>query len=291
MKKLTAFWLFCLFIIFTQPAFAKLTPALWQVEKQGKTSYLFGTVHVGDSSMNGLPKKIEKAIGNSEAVVVEVDLSALTAVQIQQRSMPFLMLQNGRTLDSELSPKSYQQLDQYFGEKSINIKMFSELKPWAVLLTVMQIELQNAGYSDQFGIDKQVMASAAQHNKPIIELESLEQQLEMFTVMEEHADHMVADTFRQISQFDDNFQRLIDGWKKGETAMLAEAYEQAFDDSEFGQLNEHVLLVERNHKWIKQLEKPLSEQSLFIAVGALHLGEENGLIKLLQGQGFKVTRI
>ncbi|MEM0516156.1 TraB/GumN family protein [Pseudoalteromonas sp. YIC-827] len=291
MKKLTAFWLSCLFIIFTQPAFAELTPALWQVEKQGKTSYLFGTVHVGDTSMKGLPQKIEKAISNSDAVVVEVDLTALTAVQIQQRSMPFLMLQNGRTLDSELSPQSYQKLDQYFGEKNINIKMFSLLKPWAVLLTMMQIELQNAGYSDEFGIDKQVLASAKQKNKAIIELESLEQQMEMFTVLEEHSDLMVADTFRQLNQFDKSFLRLINGWKKGETAVLTEAYEQSFDDSEYGQLNEHVLLIERNHKWVKQLEKPLSEQSLFIAVGALHLGEENGLIKLLQAQGFKVSRI
>ncbi|WP_105258095.1 TraB/GumN family protein [Pseudoalteromonas sp. T1lg88] len=291
MKKLTAFWLFCLFIIFTQPAFAELTPALWQVEKQGKTSYLFGTVHVGDTSMKGLPKKIEKAISNSDAVVVEVDLTALSAVQIQQRSMPFLMLQNGRTLDSELSPQSYQKLDQYFGEKNINIKMFSSLKPWAVLLTMMQIELQNAGYSDEFGIDKQVLASAKQKNKAIIELESLEQQLEMFTVLEEHSDLMVADTFRQLNQFDESFLRLINGWKKGETSVLTEAYEQSFDDSEYGQLNEHVLLIERNHKWIKQLEKTLQKQSLFIAVGALHLGEENGLIKLLQAQGFKVSRI
>ncbi len=291
MKKVLSLWLWCIVALATFPSLAKITPALWQIEKQGVTSYLLGTMHVGDESMGTLPDTIHKAIDSSEAIVVEVNLEAIPALQMQQRSLPFLRLENGRTLNTELSEKSYKQLGSYFADKGINIELFSALKPWAVLMTVMQIEMQNAGFLEQNGIDKQVIQTANSLNKPIIELESLEQQLEMFSAFEEYSDLMVADTFRQLEDFDRYFLGIAKSWKTGDMAAFTEIYQDTFDDSEFGQLNEHVLLIERNQNWVKKLANPLTEKSLFIAVGALHLPEQNGLIALLKKQGFKVTRI
>ncbi|MEO2280140.1 TraB/GumN family protein [Pseudoalteromonas pernae] len=291
MKKVISLWLWCIIALVTFPSLAQISPALWQVEKQGVTSYLLGTMHVGDESMATLPQSIHKAIESSDAIVVEVNLEAIPALQMQQRSLPFLRLENGRSLNTELSDKSYKLLGTYFAEKGINIELFSALKPWAVLMTVMQIEMQNAGFIEQNGIDKQVIQSATRLNKPIIELESLEQQLEMFSAFEEYSDLMVADTFRQLEDFDRYFLGIANSWKAGDMEAFTEIYQDTFDDSEFGQLNEHVLLIERNQNWVKKLTTPLTEQSLFIAVGALHLPEQNGLIALLKKQGFRVTRL
>ena len=43
------------FLAFSVNGYA--APALFKIEKQGASSYLFGTVHVGDASMKGLPQK------------------------------------------------------------------------------------------------------------------------------------------------------------------------------------------------------------------------------------------
>ena len=169
-------------------------PALFKIEKQGASSYLFGTVHVGDASMKGLPQKVTHALDNSNQVVVEVDISKLSPLQMQQRSMPFMLLTNGRTLQSELSEKNYQQLKDYFAKKSIDIAMFSNFKPWAVMLTIMQIEFQNAGYSDKNGIDKQILEYAQKHNIDIAELETVEQQLQMFDGLESLSNAMMTGT-------------------------------------------------------------------------------------------------
>ncbi|MFY8273870.1 TraB/GumN family protein [Pseudoalteromonas sp. SSDWG2] len=290
MRKIILLWL-CALALFALPAFAQLTPALWKIEKQGMTSYLLGTVHVGDKSMEVLPSTIENAIKNSDSVVVEVNLEALSALQIQQRSLPYLRLPQGRTLDSELTTQSYKMLSDYFGDKNINITLFSSLKPWAVLLTMMQLEIQNAGFVEHYGIDKQVVLAAQKLNKPVLELETLEQQMEIFTALEGHADQMVADTFRQLKELDGYFEHMVEAWKTGDTEVLINIYDESFDDSPFGKLNEQVLLIERNKRWIESLAQPLSEESLFIAVGALHLFKDNGLIALLEQQGFVVTRL
>ena len=266
-------------------------PALFKVEKNGTSSYLFGTVHVGDASMKGLPEKVTKAIDQSEQVVVEVDISKLTPLQMQQRSMPFMMLKDGKTLQTELSKQNYNKLKDYFAKKSIDIAMFNGLKPWAVMVTMMQIEFQNAGFSDQTGIDKQVLAYAKKQNITIGELETLEQQLQMFDGMALLSNEMIEETFEQLADINTYFIKLVNAWKNGDMDTLTEYYNMSFDESNYGEISEQVMLVNRNNKWVEQLVPRLTNERLFIAVGALHLPEQHGLIKQLTDAGFTITRL
>ncbi len=266
-------------------------PALYKIEKNGTTSYLFGTVHVGDASMKGLPENITQAIEQSNEVVVEVDISKLTPFEMQQRSMPLMMLKNGKTLQTELSKQNYKKLKDYFAKKSIDIAMFNTFKPWAVMVTMMQIEFQNAGFSDQTGIDKQVLAYAKEQNIKISELETLEQQLQMFDGMALLSNEMIEETFEQLADINTYFIKLVNAWKNGDMDTLTEYYNMSFDDSNYGEISEQVMLVSRNNKWVEQLVPRLSNEKLFIAVGALHLPEQHGLIKQLKDKGFSVTRL
>ncbi|MDO6547415.1 TraB/GumN family protein [Pseudoalteromonas carrageenovora] len=287
--RISHFFIMVMFTVLSFNSFA--APALYKVEKNGTSSYLFGTVHVGDASMKGLPEKVTKAIDQSEQVVVEVDISKLTPLQMQQRSMPFMMLKDGKTLQTELSKQNYSKLKDYFSKKSIDIAMFNGLKPWAVMVTMMQIEFQNAGFSDQTGIDKQVLAYAKKQNITIGELETLEQQLQMFDGMALLSNEMIEETFEQLADINTYFIKLVNAWKNGDMDTLTEYYNMSFDESNYGEISEQVMLVNRNDKWVEQLVPRLTKEKLFIAVGALHLPEQHGLIKQLKDKGFSVTRL
>ncbi|AYM85432.1 TraB/GumN family protein [Pseudoalteromonas agarivorans] len=289
LSRISQFFILALFIATSFNSVA--APALFKVEKNGTSSYLFGTVHVGDASMKGLPEKVIKAIDQSEQVVVEVDISKLTPLQMQQRSMPFMMLKDGKTLQTELSKQNYNKLKDYFAKKSIDIAMFNGLKPWAVMVTMMQIEFQNAGFSDQTGIDKQVLAYAKKQNITIGELETLEQQLQMFDGMALLSNEMIEETFEQLADINTYFIKLVNAWKNGDMNTLTEYYNMSFDESNYGEISEQVMLVNRNNKWVEQLVPRLTNEKLFIAVGALHLPEQHGLIKQLTDAGFTITRL
>ena len=289
LSRISQFFILALFIATSFNSVA--APALFKVEKNGTSSYLFGTVHVGDASMKGLPEKVTKAIDQSEQVVVEVDISKLTPLQMQQRSMPFMMLKDGKTLQTELSKQNYNKLKDYFAKKSIDIAMFNGLKPWAVMVTMMQIEFQNAGFSDQTGIDKQVLAYAKKQNITIGELETLEQQLQMFDGMALLSNEMIEETFEQLADINTYFIKLVNAWKNGDMDTLTDYYNLSFDDSNYGEISEQVMLVNRNNKWVEQLVPRLTNEKLFIAVGALHLPEQHGLIKQLTDAGFTITRL
>jgi hypothetical protein len=289
LSRISQFFILALFIATSFNSVA--APALFKVERNGTSSYLFGTVHVGDASMKGLPEKVTKAIDQSEQVVVEVDISKLTPLQMQQRSMPFMMLKDGKTLQTELSKQNYNKLKDYFAKKSIDIAMFNGLKPWAVMVTMMQIEFQNAGFSDQTGIDKQVLAYAKKQNIMIGELETLEQQLQMFDGMALLSNEMIEETFEQLADINTYFIKLVNAWKNGDMDTLTEYYNMSFDESNYGEISEQVMLVNRNNKWVEQLVPRLTNEKLFIAVGALHLPEQHGLIKQLTDAGFTITRL
>ena len=292
MKAIPRISHFFIMVLFTVLSFNSLAaPALYKVEKNGTSSYLFGTVHVGDASMKGLPANVTKAIDKSDEVIVEVDISKLTPMQMQQRSMPFMMLSDGKTLQTELSKQNYTKLKDYFAKKSIDIAMFNGLKPWAVMVTMMQIEFQNAGYSDKTGIDKQVLSYAKEHNIKIGELETLEQQLQMFDGMALLSNEMIEETFEQLADINTYFIKLVNAWKNGDMDKLTEYYNMSFDDSNYGEISEQVMLVNRNAKWVEQLVPRLTNEKLFVAVGALHLPEQHGLIRQLRSRGFDVTRL
>ena len=266
-------------------------PALWQIEKNGVKSYLFGTVHIGDASMKGLPEKVTTALDDSEKLIVEVNISKISPMEMQRRSMPFMMLKNGKTLQSELSEQNYKKLKKYFKDKSIDIAMFKNLAPWAVMVTMLQMEVQNIGFSEQNGIDKQVLAYAESKNIQVGELESIEYQMEMFNHLSLLSNEMIENTFEHLANVETYFIPLVDAWKNGDMPMLSKYYNQSFDDSNYGEISEQIMLIERNNNWVKKLAPRIGKEKLFIAVGALHLPEQHGLLKQFEDQGFTITRL
>ena len=67
-------------------------------------------------------------------------------------------------------------------------------------------------------------------------------------------------------------------WKQGDYVAMTKYHKEIFTGSEFGKISEKAMLVDRNNNWVTHLTPRLKKESLFIAVGALHLVAEHGLI-------------
>ncbi|KPV97913.1 TraB family protein [Pseudoalteromonas sp. P1-9] len=276
----------------TQPVFANsnINPSLWQIEKNGVTSYLVGTVHLGDQQMAGLPSYVKSAIEKTDKLVVEVDLSKVNPIEQQQVMMNYMMLPAGKTLQSELSAKNYKALSSYMAKLGLGMELFQQMQPFAVMLQITLMEYQKAGYQDSFGIDKQVMNVAQRLQIPIMQLETLEQQMGMFKGFSKHNNKMIEDGLKELADMDKYFNRLIGNWKRGNDSALENYYRETFTGDSYSALTEKVLLTDRNNNWVDQLKAPLTKQPHFIAVGALHLYGPQGLLKLLEKEGFKLSK-
>ena len=52
-----------------------------------------------------------------------------------------------------------------------------------------------------------------------------------------------------------------------------------------------TILDQRNISWIPTLQERMKKESLFVAVGAGHLGGESGVISLLKKAGYQVEAV
>ncbi|MFC3032946.1 TraB/GumN family protein [Pseudoalteromonas fenneropenaei] len=280
------------FLLCCQTALANgLNPALYLIEKNGQQSYLFGTVHMGDQSMAVLPEKVTQALKSSDQLVVEVDLSQLTAAQLQARAFPLMLLPEGQTLASRLDPSHYEKLANYLQSQGMDITQVQRLQPWAVMIELARMAYMRAGYMPEYGVDMQLLKLAKQLQKPVLELETIEQQFGLFSRLGEFEGQMIDDALAQLNDANKYIHPLIYAWQRGDNDGLASYHRSIFGQDEYTKRSEQILLTERNRAWVTTLVPKLKQHSLFIAVGALHLTEQQGLLELLKINGFKIKKV
>jgi uncharacterized protein YbaP (TraB family) len=82
----------------------------------------------------------------------------------------------------------------------------------------------------------------------------------------------------------------INAYNQGNLNWMIEHYENS-DTCPSTQEEEAALNKDRNYRWMTKLPEIMKEKSSFIAVGALHLAGEDGLLNLLEKAGYTVESI
>ena len=259
---------------------------LWEVKsKDGKTtSYLYGTMHLMDADLFYFPKKLEKLLLKSDVLCMEI-----ANVNDPDISPDALFLKN-ETLTDYFSEVQMDSIYRW-AEKSLLMNKeqfntnFSKAKPFLLLQFLLQSSLpENAkSYEKEF-------ENLAKNNKKTIEgLESVTEQLELFTSLskKEQAE-MVMSSLREEEEAKSSFQEMQ---KIYLTQNIDDLYTFMKKESDSPINSSRAFLEDRNQKWIPQMEKMMDSKSVFFAVGAAHLAGPEGVIELLIKKGYTLTPI
>jgi len=259
---------------------------LWEVKsKDGKTtSYLYGTMHLMDADLFYFPKKLEKLLLKSDVLCMEI-----ANVNDPDISPDALFLKN-ETLTDYFSDEQMDSIYRW-AEKSLLMNKeqfntnFSKAKPFLLLQFLLQSSLpENAkSYEKEF-------ENLAKNNKKTIEgLESVTEQLELFTSLskKEQAE-MVMSSLREEEEAKSSFQEMQ---KIYLTQNIDDLYTFMKKESDSPINSSRAFLEDRNQKWIPQMEKMMDSKSVFFAVGAAHLAGPEGVIELLIKKGYTLTPI
>jgi uncharacterized protein len=93
------------------------------------------------------------------------------------------------------------------------------------------------------------------------------------------------DAQRMASELDD----LLSAWRRGDAAKMGQLLQEGFD--EYPDLY-RPLTVERNRKWVPQIEQLLDDKDDYlVVVGALHLVGNDSVIDLLERKGYKLEQL
>lgn len=274
----------------------------WRATKGEASVTLIGTYHFDDPRHDPTMATITPLIQSAETVLVEAGPEEEKALKaLIARDPGKMMIMDGPTLLEQLPPDVWRDLSQALSLRGIPGFMAAKLQPWyvAVLLSVPPCAM--AQMQDPKGLDGLVIDTAEAAGVPIQGMEPFDTVFKIFGAMTH--DEMVAmiqSTLAVEPQAEDYSATLADSYFAGESRIIWEymrevsydmpGYTREQVDAEFARMEE-LLMVSRNQAWIPVITTAAERGPVFVAFGALHLSGENGVLNLLQNEGFTLEQL
>jgi uncharacterized protein YbaP (TraB family) len=272
---------------------------LWKVERAGRpVSHLFGTVHVTDDRVVAVSPVVKSALAQSQTLALEVgDLSAAANSAAMAKAAGLVMFTDGRRLDRLVSTEEYEKLKAHLARAGMPAEAAAAFRPWIAYLILSVPECERRKVREgQLVLDMRLAEEAKAHRIPVVGLETIEQQLaSLAAVPEDQQLDMLRATLRFIDRSDDLMETMLQLYLRREMGAAwplqqVLARKAGVSASTYSGMKKE--LVDDRNARMRDAALPLLEKGgAFIAVGALHLPGETGLVKLLRDAGYAVSPV
>jgi uncharacterized protein YbaP (TraB family) len=281
-----------LLTIFTLTATAKADPAMWEARDADSRIVLFGSVHALPEGLTWRTPALDAAMAASEHVYFETDVGPrgllaltvkMTVAMFQSAPAPWLDLLTEEQLD---------QLEVAVEPLGLTLEAAGLMPPWLLTMELAGQQMADADnaageYTFGAGVEWTLQWDLLPDEKAYFETPIEQFDLIAAGTIEEQVAALLA-TLGETAAGDE-LDRLVAAWVSGDVDTLA-GMMQPKSDEEAAALK--VLLLDRNLRWMPQIEKLLAEnREDLIVVGAAHLAGEGSVLDLLETAGYTVTRI
>jgi uncharacterized protein YbaP (TraB family) len=259
---------------------------LFRIEGPGHpVSYVFGTIHSDDPRVTRLPAPVRRAFDQAATLVMEVPLSEANT----QRSMAAVLFGDGRQLSEVLDEEVYAEAVAASEELGLPESAVRRCKPWG-LVTLLSAPPARSG---KF-LDLVLYNQAQDQGKPVIGLEEVEEQLQVFEGLSEPDQvSLLRSTLAHRHRLAEMHEELLRTYLRRDLSRLQELNMVYMSEADPGLVErfQEGAIVQRNGQMVERLLPLLEAEPAFVAVGALHLPGPNGILFQLQQRGLQVTRI
>ncbi|RYY26070.1 MAG: TraB/GumN family protein [Sphingomonadales bacterium] len=275
------------------PATAQTTkdadPALWVVKDADTTIYLFGTVHVLKPGLSWFDEGVKTAFDESGEVVLELvepDPAAMQGLIMKLAIAP----STDPALTEKLPADKRAAYAAALADVGIPAAALDRLEPWLVAVTLGMAPLPKLGYDPESGAERTITAAAKAAGKPIIGLETAEQQLGYFDALPEELQiKYLVSTITDYAKIGPMLDKMVAQWAAGDPVALGETMDEGMRETpEVGK----VLLADRNARWAEWIETRMAKPgTVFLAVGAGHLAGDDSVQTYLAKRKLTATRV
>lgn len=284
-----SFWATCCLVVSLGTAGAD-TPdtdaLLWRVSDGAHQMLLLGSIHVLRESDLPLPQPVLDAYANSDTLVMELDLAAAGAGELERKLQEFGAAAPLRTLDVVLG-KDYPQVREQLLEAGINPAAVNGFDPWFLATVLLNMNLQQLGFRGELGVEAQLKAKAERDRRQMSGLESISEQLSAFEGLPAAAQNaMLIEALEEMEQLAEVTERTIGAWRQADTKVLREELLDSLGEQPDLY---RALVAERNKRWIAPLLAMLESPPVeLVVVGSLHLLGKDSVVQLLAQRGLEL---
>ncbi len=263
---------------------------LWRISRDGRASWLYGTVHIGKLAWAFPGPQVRAALVGADALALEIDLTdpAMTAQLSTQLRAP--------TTPVALPAELVQRIQQQVAAACLPEQALAGLHPVMQAMTLTVLAARWDGLDPSYAQELTLAGFARASNKTVVSLESVESQVSLL---------IPAQAEQAVTLADQSLQQLEKGGARRVLARLAQVWERGLFD-ELGRYeawcecalndDERAFMRRLNDERNPALADAIAAQhvqrrSVFAAVGALHMTGPQALPLLLAQRGFAVERI
>ena len=263
---------------------------LWEVSGKGlaKPSYLFGTFHLRTSTFIDSFPIIGRKFNECEAVAGEVVIDSSSLITAAMAGM-----MKDTTLTQLLSKKDFNLVSKRLKKLSgYDLILFNNFCPVMVELLIEQSYYKDNSNGAEKGqvMDMYFQQQAKEKKKKLLGLESIDDQVNIIyhsTSYKMQAQSLVNMVKHREKKSEADMSQLVKCYNNADLTCL----NNMLHESGMSQKDEDVIVKKRNDKWIAELPEIMQANSVFVAVGALHLTGQWGLIAQLRSLGYTVKPV
>jgi len=260
---------------------------LWRLSKDGRDSWLFGTIHVGTLAWSVPGPALRQALARSDVLALEIDpLDPQLASQLQQA------MREAPPADGALR----QRLQAQASAACVPPEALQGLHPMLQLVTLTLLQARRDGLDAAFAQELMLATAARAAGLRIVALESVAQQIGALLPQDPvQMQRLLEQSIEQLERgrASDVLRRLAEAWAAGDLQML-EGYAQWCECAD----------THEQRAWLRRLNDERNDHlaagidalhgrghKVFAAVGALHMTGAQALPRLLQQRGYTVQRV
>jgi uncharacterized protein YbaP (TraB family) len=267
----------------------------WRVSTANGTLYLLGSIHLARAEFYPLRERIMQAFEASRTLVVEVDIAGARIMQLQQQTLLRGSYPPGQSIHDELSATTWTELERELAAVGLPAGVMESMRPGLVVSMLTSMHMMALGLRPELGIDRHFLDlahSASPAAKEIVELETIDQQLDLlFDFPDKNL--LVLQTLAQLDGLEDLMAQLLDVWQRGDAPGMAKLLleDELAHNPQFKPIYERLFDV-RNIAMTGRLRELMQRGGqYFVVVGSGHLVGDQGIVALLQQQGYRPEQL
>ena len=260
---------------------------LWRLEKAGRTSWLYGTVHAARAEWLFPGPAIVRALLQSDALALE--LNVLDAESLKPLTQPVDPAQAQRVLIDGRAERLARQTSM----ACLPPAALDQLRPALRAITLLVLGVRQDGFYTDFAVDAVLAGAAQAMKKPIIALESAQDQVDLLAGRSDTEERSILDAaLKELESGKGSEQGvlLMQAWAAADVARLndypvwCKCMDQPQDRAMMKRLldDRNVLMADK----IALMHD--AGQRVFAGVGVLHMIGKQGLPALMRAKGYRV---
>jgi uncharacterized protein YbaP (TraB family) len=257
----------------------------YEAHKGDVRLYVLGTLHVGKAEP--LRQEVVQSLSRSSQFIMELSFDDFPKMAPLMASR----MCKDACLRKQISPETFTKLETRIPEMKGSME---HIPAWMISSLLVVTDYSKAGFSPDLGTEIRLMKVWG--NRPTRGLETPEEQIDALASFSASAQRENLESYlalpedKRLSLFGELYQT----WRGGDAEALYVWYQKMNKEQKLspGTVKEfdEKLIFSRNKRFVERLQPFFaSDKPVFVAVGALHLGGDQGVLALLRAQGFSIT--